>query len=250
METLSDMFPDWSESDLSAVFEEANNDLHEAITRITEGVAKKWDTTGKKKKRAPPAASTPPSAAVKKAPRTQPKPMHQSKQHVKLDKKFSKPVATAQRKLPVRNSIVGTDSAKSWAERVKASEEKVVEQPIVVPEEPVKARSPSPVRQKTPTVPSPVPETPPTQFSQQSVSPDRTKARTLNQEAAVVMPTNSAMSSIGVRFGTLGVTEEETSKQPAAQNLGPLALQQLAAANGFGFSNMPEYGYNDHQRMV
>jgi hypothetical protein len=56
-----------------------------------------------------------------------------------------------------------------------------------------------------------------------SVSPDRksldslnvsgARARTLNQEAAVVMPSGSTMSSMGVRFGSLGVGNAESMAQ-------------------------------------
>lgn len=40
--SLKDIFPDWSESDLQAVLEEANGDLQLAISRISEGNLKKY----------------------------------------------------------------------------------------------------------------------------------------------------------------------------------------------------------------
>jgi hypothetical protein len=49
--------------------------------------------------------------------------------------------------------------------------------------------------------------------------------------------------------------QQQHAQAAANQFLDPIALQQLAAANGFGFSNMPpqqqdQYsGYNDMSRM-
>ncbi|KAI9345991.1 hypothetical protein DFJ73DRAFT_761365 [Zopfochytrium polystomum] len=49
---LTELFsPEWSEMDLIAALEEVQGDLDDAITRISEGTAARWNTSGKKGKK-------------------------------------------------------------------------------------------------------------------------------------------------------------------------------------------------------
>ncbi|KAJ1548076.1 hypothetical protein HK096_005672, partial [Nowakowskiella sp. JEL0078] len=104
------------------------------------------------------------------------------------------------------------------------------------------SRSPSPTKQQllkspvsvTPSVPASVSPSPQTYIPEQnttqsiSVAPPGLKQtkpqaqRTLNQDAAVIMPTNTSLSSVGVQFGSLNIhsvapEEDETATESVTQ---------------------------------